>query len=137
MGTGPALILPHETGHSRDRYQRIHSASVAQNTTSSLPHIRGLNGPIFSRMHCGGANANGWIFKPPPTPMQTGLSQRTAQQYGRTTLEPLYPYPGHSTEAAKASHSAAPLGSTKRRTQSGAQYMMTIDSVNLHRLRQP
>ena len=61
MPAGAALILPLEMGHSRDRYQTIHATSIRGLSDASLPKsIRGINGPCFSRAHCGGANANGW-----------------------------------------------------------------------------
>ena len=72
-----ALELPFETGHSRDRYERINYHSIfAIGQPGQPPSIRGLNGPIFSRTHCGGSNANGWSALHNPLPPVACFSSR-------------------------------------------------------------
>jgi len=55
MASFKPLYLPHEKPLFRDYYR-----SVFHSTTDSA---RGINGPIFSRLYCGGSNANGAAFR--------------------------------------------------------------------------
>ena len=73
------------------------------------------------------------VFKPPATAHSQQLSRPAFGS--RTKLAPLYPNPGYSTEPLKVSHSAARTGSTKHKTLSGAHYTMSVNQINLQRIR--
>ena len=55
MASFKPLYLPYEKPFFRDYYRSVHHATHDS--------ARGINGPIFSRLYCGGSNANGAAFR--------------------------------------------------------------------------
>jgi len=137
MPAGAALILPLEIGHSRDRYQTIHASSIAALSNVALPKsIRGMNGPCFSRTHSGGANMNGWLFRPPATPNDFEAAAPIVHSLPKQQLAPLYPNRGYSKAHHLNAWKPPPPGIHRARTNTGAQYTMDVTHIPMQRLAQ-
>ncbi|KAL1498769.1 hypothetical protein AB1Y20_014078 [Prymnesium parvum] len=128
-----ARVLPLAYGHSRETYPTIHAYSIAATSHAAIPaSSRGCSGPCFSRSHCGGANANGWLFRTPAMPPLSRLRLGSRPPAPRLRFEAVCP--GQAPVVGLGAPSAA--GHYRVRTSSGLSYSMQIKHLGVDRVPQ-